>query len=190
MVGSAGLASAQMSNFTELSVGGNIEFKSTTVKLSSTGSEFSGLGSQNIIGSVSADYGIAIGNDSVLLVGGKYDLQKTTIAKITDTGGSVELQEKNHYSLFVAPGIMLNDKVLGYAKLSYESSKASASVTTSVEPPTVTGMGYGVGIRSHLSGNWYANIEAARIVYSNKTIGDATLATGTTIGMFGLSYKF
>jgi len=85
---------------------------------------------------------------------------------------------------------MLNDKVLGYAKLSYESSKASASVTTSVEPPTVTGMGYGVGIRSHLSGNWYANIEAARIVYSNKTIGDSTLATGTTIGMFGLSYKF
>lgn len=124
------------------------------------------------------------------MVGGKYDLHNTTIAKITDTGGSVKLEEKNHYSLFVAPGIMLNDKVLGYAKLSYESSKASTNVTTTVEAPTVTGIGYGVGIRTHLSGNWFANIEAARIVYSNKTIGDGTLSTGTTIGMFGLSYKF
>jgi hypothetical protein len=47
-----------------------------------------------------------------------------------------------------------------------------------------------VGIRTHLSGNWYANVEAARIAYSNKTLKSATYSTGTTIGMFGLSYKF
>jgi len=190
LIGTTGLASAQISNFTGLSVGGNIEFKSTTLKLSSSGTEFSGLGSQNLIGSISADYGIEIGKSSVLLVGGKFDLQDTNIVEVTSSGTTVKLDESNHYSLFVAPGILLNDKTLGYVKLSYESSKATSNISSTIEVGTITGMGYGAGIRTHLSGNWFANIEAARIVYSSKSIDSISYSTGTTIGMFGLSYKF
>ena len=185
------VAGAQTSNFTGLSVGGNLEFKSTTLKLSASGSEFSGLGNQNIIGSVSADYGFEIGKDSVLLVGGKYDLQNSTVVSVTDSSGTVKLEEKEHYSVFVAPGILLNEKTLGYAKLSYESAKVDASgVTSTLGAQSITGIGYGLGIRTHLSGNWYANVEAGRIVYSGKDISSSTLTTGTTVGMVGLSYKF
>ena len=185
------VAGAQTSNFTGLSVGGNLEFKSTTLKLSASGTEFSGLGNQNIIGSVSADYGFEIGKDSVLLVGGKYDLQNSTVVSVTDSSGTVKLDEKEHYSVFVAPGILLNDKTLGYAKLSYESAKVDASgVTSTLGAQSITGIGYGLGIRTHLSGNWYANVEAGRIVYSGKDISSITLTTGTTVGMVGLSYKF
>jgi opacity protein-like surface antigen len=186
------VANAQTSNFTGASFGGNIEFKSTTLKLSASGSEFSGLGNQNMIGSISADYGFEIGNDSVLLVGGKYDLQNTTVVSITDSSGTVKLEEKEHYSIFAAPGILLNDKTLGYAKLSYESSKIDASglKNNTIGAQSVTGIGYGLGVRTHITGNWYANLEAGRIVYSGKAIGTSTLTTGTTVGLVGLSYKF
>lgn len=185
------IAAAQTSNFTGLSIGGNVEFKSTTLKISASGSEFSGLGNQNMIGSVSADYGFETGKDSVLLVGGKYDLQNTTVVSVTDSSGTVKLEEKEHYSIFAAPGVLLNDKTLGYAKLSYESSKIDASgVKSSTGAQSVTGIGYGLGIRTHLSGNWYANLEAVRIVYSGKTIGTGTGTTGTTVGLVGLSYRF
>jgi len=183
-------ANAQTSNFTGLSVGGNVEFKSSTLKLSASGSEFSGLGNQNIIGSVSADYGFEMGKDSVLLAGAKLDLQNTTVASITGSGTTTKLEEKSHYSLFVAPGLLLNDKTLGYAKLSYESAKYDANVTSNVGAQSVTGIGYGLGIRTHLSGNWYANVEAGRIVYSDKGLSSITLATGSTVGLVGLSYKY
>lgn len=184
------VASAQTSNFTGLSIGGNVEFKSTTLKVSATGSEFSGLGNQNIIGSVSADYGIETGNESVLLVGGKMDLQNTTVASISGSGTTTKIEEKSHYSIFVAPGLLLNDKTLGYAKLSYESAKYDVNVTNTLGAQSVTGVGYGLGIRTHLNGNWYANIEAGRIVYSDKGLNSATLATGTTVGSVGISYKY
>ena len=123
-----------------------------------------------MIGSISADYGIEIGKSSVLLVGGKFDLQDTNIVEVTSSGTTVKLDESNHYSLFVAPGILLNDKTLGYVKLSYESSKATSNISSTIEVGTITGMGYGAGIRTHLSGNWFANIEAARIIYRTKSI--------------------
>jgi len=184
------VAGAQTSNFTGLSVGGNVEFKSTTLKGTDSGTEFSGIGNQNIIGSVSADYGFEIGKDSVLLVGGKYDLQTTNIVSVTDSGSTTKINEKGHYSIFVAPGILLNDKTLGYAKLSYESAKFDLDVTNSIGAQSITGIGYGLGIRTHLSGNWYANVEAGRIVYSGKDISSTTVTTGSTVGLVGLSYKF
>ena len=64
-------AFAQNKDFVGPSLGFNVEFKSTTVKFSGGGSEFSGLGKQNMIGSLSGDYGFDWDNDKVVLVGGK-----------------------------------------------------------------------------------------------------------------------
>lgn len=185
----ASSAFAQVSNFTGPSVGAGIDFKSTTLEVSGGGIDFSGLGSQNIIGTVSGDYGFALSNTSVALVGAKFDLNNTQIAKASGGGNSVALEEKGHYSVFVAPGILLNDKTLAYAKLSLESAKYGLDKGGDTEE-TGHGIGYGVGIRTHISGNWFANIEAGRIAYNSKDAGSASMKTGSTVASFGVSYKF
>jgi opacity protein-like surface antigen len=182
-------AFAQVSNFTGPSIGAGIDFKSTTLEVSGGGMEFSGLGSQNIIGTVSGDYGFALSNTSVVLVGAKFDLSKTQIAKASGGGSSVTLEESDHYSVFVAPSMLLNDKTLAYAKLSLETAKYGLDKGGDTKE-TGHGVGYGVGIRTHITGNWFANVEAGRIAYNSKDAGSASMKTGSTVASFGISYKF
>lgn len=184
------VANAQISNFTGFSLGGNIEFKAPTLKLAATGVEFEGLGSQNIIVSASADYGVELSKSSVLLVGGKYDVQNTPVVKITVGGEAVTIEEKGHYSLFVAPGILLSDKTLGFVKLSYENAKVGVAGLPEIDEQSVSGMGYGLGVRTNLGGNANLDVEVGRIVYDAKDISTGKLTSGTTYGRVGFSFKF
>ena len=192
-------ANAQTSNFTEFSFGGNIELKAPTLMLAASGSELSGLGSQNIFASVSADYGIKVSESLVLLVGGKYDLQNTSVVKITGEGLAVAIEEKGHYSLFLAPGLALSDKTLGFAKLSYENAKydvtgsvatGSAAGSVASNAQSVSGPGYGLGVRTHLGGNTNLDVEVGRIVYQNNGGNNFTVSSATTYGRVGISFRF
>ena len=192
-------ANAQTSNFTEFSFGGSIEFKAPTLMLAASGFELSGLGSQNIFASVSADYGIKVSESLVLLVGGKYDLQNTSVVKITGEGLAVAIEEKGHYSLFLAPGLALSDKTLGFAKLSYENAKydvtgsvatGSAADSVASNAQSVSGIGYGLGVRTHLGGNTNLDVEVGRIVYQNNAGNNFTVSSATTFGRVGISFRF
>ena len=192
-------ANAQTSNFTEFSFGGNIELKAPTLMLAASGFELSGLGSQNIFASVSADYGIEVSKSLVLLVGGKYDLQNTSVVKITGEGLAVAIEEKGHYSLFLAPGLALSDKTLGFAKLSYENAKydvtgsvatGSAAGSVASNAQSVSGTGYGLGVRTHLGGNTNLDVEVGRIVYQNNGGNNFTVSSATTYGRVGISFRF
>ena len=192
-------ANAQTSNFTEFSFGGNIEFKAPTLMLAASGFELSGLGSQNIFASVSADYGIEVSKSLVLLVGGKYDLQNTSVVKITGEGLAVAIEEKGHYSLFLAPGLALSDKTLGFAKLSYENAKydvtgsvatGSAAGSVASNAQSVSGTGYGLGVRTHLGGNTNLDVEVGRIVYQNNGGNNFTVSSASTFGRVGISFRF
>ena len=192
-------ANAQTSNFTEFSFGGSIEFKAPTLMLAASGFELSGLGSQNIFASVSADYGIEVSKSLVLLVGGKYDLQNTSVVKITGEGLAVAIEEKGHYSLFLAPGLALSDKTLGFAKLSYENAKydvtgsvatGSAAGSVASNAQSVSGTGYGLGVRTHLGGNTNLDVEVGRIVYQNNAGNNFTVSSATTFGRVGISFRF
>ena len=192
-------ANAQTSNFTEFSFGGNIEFKAPTLMLAASGFELSGLGSQNIFASVSADYGIKVSESLVLLVGGKYDLQNTSVVKITGEGLAVAIEERGHYSLFLAPGLALSDKTLGFAKLSYENAKydvtgsvatGSAAGSVASNAQSVSGTGYGLGVRTHLGGNTNLDVEVGRIVYQNNGGNNFTVSSANTYGIVGISFRF
>ena len=192
-------ANAQTSNFTEFSFGGNIELKAPTLMLAASGFELSGLGSQNIFASVSADYGIKVSESLVLLVGGKYDLQNTSVVKITGEGLAVAIEEKGHYSLFLAPGLALSDKTLGFAKLSYENAKydvtgsvatGSAAGSVASNAQSVSGTGYGLGVRTHLGGNTNLDVEVGRIVYQNNGGNNFTVSSASTFGRVGISFRF
>ena len=183
-------AHAQRAMFEGLSIGTNAEFKSTTSDLSAAGAPTIGYGQQNNGLAVSADYGMSISDRAVLMFGGKVDLSDTTIIKVDSNGLSVNLKEKNHYSLFIAPGVLLNNTTLGYLKLSYESSDAAIVASGLSASEKYSGVGYGAGLRAQLSGRWFANIEAMRIVYDSKRLFATETKTSSTVAAVGVTYKF
>lgn len=183
-------ALAQNAKFEGLSIGANTEFKSTTIDYSATGFSYSGFGQQNTGLAVSVDYGTSIGDRAILMFGGKMDLTDTNIIKIEVNGSSIALKEKNRYSIFVAPGLTLNNNTLGHAKLSYESGEAVIEVSGLSVSEKYAGVGYGAGLRTQFNGRWFANIEAMRVVFDTKSFGTLETKTGSTVAAVGLTYKF
>ena len=118
------------------------------------------------------------------------DLVDATILKIEVGNSSATLKEKNHYSVFVAPGVILNNTTLGYVKLGWETSNAVVDASGLSDSQSYTGVGYGAGLRTHLNGGFYANIEAMRVVFDTKSFGASSTKTGSTLAAVGLTYKF
>lgn len=109
----------EKTSFSGLSIGVNGQFKSTTAKVRAGDYGIDGLGQQNFITNLQADYEFRIDNKWGLLLGAAIDFNDNDLlnargARQARLGGgvrtyntirTVSATEKNHYSLFVAPTI-------------------------------------------------------------------------------------
>ena len=192
-------------SFSGLSIGVNGQLKSTSAKARYDGYTLDGIGQQNFITNLQADYEFKLNNRYGVMLGATIDLNDSELLKLNGKFNNLpskdfKVTEKNHFSLFVAPTYQLNDSTLGFVKLAYHRSKVEmenninwSNQFTSwsrSSAKTLNGYGIGVGVRSHLYNNIYANLELQRVMYSTDSIVTADLGTGTTIGSFGLSYSF
>ena len=192
-------------SFNGLSVGINGQLKSTSAKVQNGGYTLDGIGQQNFIANLQADYEFKLNNHFGLMFGATIDLNDSELLKLNGKFNNFpskdfKVTEKNHLSLFVAPTYQLTDSTSGFVKLAYHRSKVEMenninwsndfSSWSRSSSKTLNGYGVGFGVRSHLYNNIYANLELQRVMYSTDSIVTADLGTGTTIGSFGLSYSF
>ncbi|QDC51291.1 porin family protein [Candidatus Methylopumilus universalis] len=199
------ISNEDKTSFSGLSVGINGQLKSTSAKARYDGYTLDGIGQQNFIANIQADYEFKLNNQFGLMFGATVDLNDSELLKLNGKFRNLpskdfSVTEKNHFSLFVAPTYQLNDSTLGFLKLAYHRSKVEmenninwSNQFTSwsrSSSKTLNGYGVGLGVRSHLYNNIYANLELQRVMYSTDSIVTADLGTGTTIGSFGLSYSF
>lgn len=199
------VSNEEKTSFSGLSIGINGQLKSTSAKARYDGSILDGIGQQNFIANIQADYEFKLNNQFGLMFGATVDLNDSELLKLNGKFRNLPskdftVTEKNHFSLFVAPTYQLNDSTLGFVKLAYHRSKVE--MENNINWPnqftswsrgsskTLNGYGVGLGLRSHLFNNIYANLELQRVMYSTDSIVTADLGTGTTIGSFGLSYSF
>lgn len=199
------VSNEEKTNFSGLSIGINGQLKSTSAKARYDGYTLDGIGQQNFIANLQADYTFKLNNQFGLMFGATVDLNDSELLNLNGKFRNLpskdfSVTEKNHFSLFVAPTYQLNDSTLGFLKLAYHRSKVEmenninwSNQFTSwsrSSSKTLNGYGVGLGVRSHLFNNIYANLELQRVMYSTDSIVTADLGTGTTIGSFGLSYSF
>ena len=199
------ISNEEKTSFSGLSIGINGQLKSTSAKARYDGYTLDGIGQQNFIANIQADYEFKLNNQFGLMFGATVDLNDSELLKLNGKFRNLPskdftVTEKNHFSLFVAPTYQLNDSTLGFVKLAYHRSKVEMenNINWSNEftswsrssSKTLNGYGVGLGVRSHLYKNIYANLELQRVMYSTDSIVTADLGTGTTIGSFGLSYSF
>jgi opacity protein-like surface antigen len=157
-----------------------------STKYQATGGKESILGGSSLGFRLHGGYGFDMGNDTVVLVG--FDYNATDIAAGTVSGNSVKI--KNSWSLSAAPGMLLNDKTLAYVKLSYEAGKLNSLITTGVFDQSVSGFGYGFGLRTEINKTTFLETEIKQVNYKKFTKSSLNITPSATVGSVGVVFKF
>jgi hypothetical protein len=192
LIGTTGLASAQVSNFTGFSGAVNLSAAATKTKI---GTDSDGLGGENWIGSFQGAYGIELSNSSVLGMGITYAAGKSKSGSfVGDDGYTYTIALKNQYSLYLEPGTLLSDNTFFYGKISYEKAKLAfdGSDGSVVASKSLKGTGYGVGLRHMLDKTKFVQVEFKKVSYNSTLAADetTTLKSTATLGTIGIGMKF
>lgn len=125
------------------------------------------------VGILDASYGFNLAPQWVVALGATYDLNKTDFGTVTYVAGvntSVDVQLKNHFSLYVAPGYRLSPNWLGYAKLGWHHAKGEFNDSQFGRGETThNGVGYGLGVSTVLAKQIEARFEVQHIDFNRKS---------------------
>jgi opacity protein-like surface antigen len=117
------------------------------------------------------------------------------VVRSTFPFATIHFKQKDNLKISVEPGIYLSKEALLYAKVSYAQANLEATETGTTpdsQSHTVTGYGYGAGIKYLFTPNLYAVAEIEQTNYAKK----AFFTTGSKLedsqlGTFvGVGYKF
>jgi len=195
-------STAYAGNFEGLSVFAKAASQSTNTefKATDTDSTFAykedGFGSSRFVGGIGADYGIKINDKFLTLIGVEANINNTTFFKASYNGENfAKFKQKNTYGIYVAPGYMINDDALVYAKFSYNRTKVETKFDGDFDnSDNYDGFGFGVGARLFFAKNIFVNAEWQKIEYSreSKTFEDGKLSfkPETTVGTIAIGYNF
>lgn len=125
-----------------------------------------------------AQYDFAIGNTFVVGLGASLSLNDFDIAS------NAKLQSAN--SIFIAPGIAINEQALIYGKIASITAKADLSGTSA----DISGIGYGIGARYFANKNVFFQGEYVFNKYDDKKLSSGTFKNQTGVLSLGVGYKF
>ncbi len=192
IIGTTGLASAQVSNFTGLSGAVNLSSVSSRTEIPRE----TQLSGDNWGGSVQAAYGLELSSTSVIGFGLNYSLGNSKSGTAFDNKvASDTLNIKNQYSFYLEPGSLLSDNTLLYGKISVEKGKFAVTSTPASNSfsKSISGTGYGAGLRHMLDKSKFVQVEFMKVGYKTTTPPkDLTtkLESSTTLGTIGIGMKF
>jgi opacity protein-like surface antigen len=137
-------------------------------------------------------YGIDASKDFVFALGGTYSLADSKM-----DGPNLKGKLKDHYSIYLEPTYLLNDKTGVFLNLSYNNAKDTAKSPTDgiTLSKDVSGYGYGVGIKNFIDKNLFVKAQVNYVKYDsgNTTSSDAvatTISPKTTTALISVGYKF
>jgi hypothetical protein len=172
-------AFAEGTPFTGPSVGASFAYQAGVVALET----IDGIGQNSTGVGINGSYGLALNENSVVLLGFDYQLSDIKSGQLGGVG-SAKLEKA--YALSVAPGFLINSQALAYVKLSFDS----ADVTADTSSEKFKGTGLGFGLRSELNKSTYLSAEIKQVKYDSKIIEGITVKPTTTMGTVGIGYNF
>jgi len=157
------------------------------------------------IGGIDLSYAFGAGSGTVIGIGATYvpAKAKVTTGSSGDTtaGGAINVELKNHYTVYVQPTFVLNKDSAVFVKVNYAAADLSASgQNITVTSGDISGWGAGVGLKTFLTPNAFIQVEANYTDYdtitakrTNSATSRITTATGdpkVAQGLVTLGYKF
>lgn len=190
LLGLALVSTASMAgNFAGPEAGASVTLNGgSTLSDSKSSNDYDGYRGQQSAGvKLHGGYGFDMGNDTLVLVG--FDYHPTDIKAGTVNIGSSKI--KNAWSLSVAPGMKLNDSSLAYIKLSYEAGKYNYVEGATTINQSITGLGYGIGLRTEINKNTFLETEIKQVNYNKFTYKNMIdITNAATVGSVGVVFKF
>lgn len=178
-------------------------------------------GDYEFVGGLDINYGFALGSDMILRVGATYDVNDTDIYSFSesysDTWGSYRdrttFEESDHFSVYVAPGLLIGERTLAYVKLAHHRMKVTGKNSwsqhdidgvlvagTSIKgSEKFEGWGFGAGIETQLSEKIFFTADVQYVRYNSETIlsesagswsSEGKVRPTSAMGTLGLSYRF
>jgi outer membrane immunogenic protein len=182
----APVAFAQAKMFEGFSLGANLDASKTTTNVAGFGSD---SGNTNGFG-LQAQYSIAYGNQFVLGLGASL----STGSRKAGTLGPSDFSVKNATSLDISPGYALSESLLVYGKISALSLTAVGSTTATGNEfgsESLTGLGYGIGVRSMIDKNIYIQAGYDSNRFNEKSSPSFGSFSGSSnVFSLGAGYKF
>ena len=177
-------------NFAGPEAGASVTMNGGSTKFQESGQKETILGGSSLGFRLHGGYGFDMGNDVLVLLGVNYNATELSAGKLV--GNSLKI--KNSWSLSAAPGMLLNDKTLAYVKLSYEAGKFNSGVSSIKLDQSVSGFGYGAGLRTEINKTTFLETEIKQVNYSKSTKNvDGTnydFIPSATVGSVGVVFKF
>jgi hypothetical protein len=209
---------AQSKNFAGASLGLSLSALGAEISGSSNSSGTLGGTANNNSGSIGkvaeiaaidASYGFAMGTNSVFVIGATYTPGKAKAGSgsYTDNNldggtsntGTLSVEVKDPYTIYVAPTYVVGNNSALYAKLGYSKADINVNATggaaLTTKPTDLEGWTYAIGSKTLLTNNVYVGVEASITDYDSI---NATRATGVNVsadakvaqGIITLGYKF
>jgi hypothetical protein len=187
--------------------GAEVDGKSNTTAGTSGQSATSGSGSigkVTPVGGLDLSYAFASGTNSVIGLGVSYIPVKAELgvgnSADTSSGGSLNVELKDHVSIYIQPTYVVNKDSAVFVKLNYSMADLKASgQNVKVTSGDIEGWGGGIGLKTFLTPNAFIQVEANYTEYDNVTgtktnsNGRITTASGEpklAQGIITLGYKF
>lgn len=181
----ASQAFAQANNFQGFSLGLGVNVANTKAELVSASSNISGSDTDNNA-VLQLQYNFALGDSFVLGVGATANLGD----RKAGSSGAIQAKEKDAYSLYLAPGYAFSSNMLGYVKLSSLNAKLTSNVATWPSANFDDGFGFGLGLQSMFSRNWFGQAEYMNNQYSDRRVLGSTVKLKSDVITLTAGYKF
>lgn len=177
-------ALAQANKFEGFSLAGGINIVNANFARSSQpGPSSPAISSTNVNMAFQAEYGYAINDKYSIGVGASLDQRRLVFG--TWTASKIDIEMKDMYSVYIAPGYALNDSTLLYAKLGYLSGTVSDPAST-----TLPGTRYGIGVRAMGGSNVFYQAELSKSDYAHRAYVNATDTFDANALTLSAGYKF
>lgn len=179
-------AFSQTSNFEGFSVLGGVNLGASTFEQNAKdGSSSSSATSTSSNFLAQGEYTFSVGSQITLGLGATVGLGDLTFGRwATGTAGDIKLKET--YSAYIAPGYLLNESTLVYAKL----ASISGTAYDNTGSLSLSGIGYGAGARFLSNKNMYYQIEFIQNQYQDKDLSTVIDKFKGSVVSFGAGYKF
>jgi hypothetical protein len=141
---------------------------------------------------IALNYGVAVQNNFVVGLGISRLLGNSS--DYSDFYNDDELMKyQSETSIYVAPTYLINDSTGVYAKLSYNRVNASYFYDAGydeVATKTLSGYGYGLGIKSFISKDFYLLAEVEKVDYGTSDFDGYDIKSKATNATVSLGVKF
>jgi opacity protein-like surface antigen len=166
--------------------GGDLDWSDSTGSIN--------LGDNSTVLGFDVNYSMPVDGNFFVGIGATYDFNDTDIGSLKIGADSISFTADDHYSAYIQPSYAVSPNTAVFGKLGYHEIEGKVTVAGSTYGVSATedfkGWGYGAGIKTILSNNFYIQAEVGIVEYDKETDAGVSFEPTVVSGIVTVGYKY